>query len=349
MALAVLIGIAASPPAHYATTAAAVVLYFMPGQFPQPLDVAGHSVRTVQFDYAGPKGRIIHSTMYLPDSPGRHPGILLVHGWLPKGDRAPEVIKFGQALARAGHVVLVPRLEPLIAALVEADDVRALVFGGQILRERPEVDPNRLAIFGVCLGATMALAAAAQPDMPPLREATVINAYYDVVELLQGVTTETAYVDGKLVSWKPGPQVVHVVKVNARVLSQANPEAGKAIDAVFANRDPTRVRALWEAVPASSRARLEVASPALWASRVHTSVVLLQAVSDPVVPPGSLGHYMRDLGSNAITAGGMPNPMMDHNELGFPAVSWSTLTHVYLPGGWQIGRLTYSAISVLNS
>jgi hypothetical protein len=246
-------------------------------------------------------------------------------------------------------VVLVPRLEPLIAAVVEADDVRALVIGGQILKDRPEVDPDRLAVFGVCLGATMALAAAAQPDMPKLREATVINAYYDVVELLQGVTTKTAYVDGKLVPWTPGPQVVHVVQVNARVLSQRDAESGRALKAVFENHDPTRVKALWEEVPAATRARLEVASPALWASRVHTQVVLLQAVSDPVVPPGSLNHYIKDLGARAITAGGKPNPMMDHNELGFPALSWSTLMRVYLPGGWQIGRLSYSAISELNS
>jgi cephalosporin-C deacetylase-like acetyl esterase len=344
-----LIAIGASPPVHYALTATSVVLYFMPGKFPQPLDMAGYSVKTIQFDYAGPNNRTIHSTVYVPESPGRHPGILLVHGWLPRGDRAPEVIRFGQALARAGHVVLVPRLEPLIAAVVEADDVRALVVGGQILKDRPEVDPNRLAVFGVCLGATMALAAAAQPDMPPLREATVINAYYDVVELLQGVTTQTAYVDGRLVPWKPGPQVEHVVKVNARVLSQQSAEAAKALDAVFANRDPSRVRALWEAVPPASRARLEVASPALWATRVHTNVVLLQAVSDPVVPPGSLTHYVKDLGAHAITAGGKPNPMMDHNDLGLPALNWSTFTGVYLPGGWQIGHLTYSAIAVLNS
>jgi hypothetical protein len=346
--LVVLVGLACSPPAHEMVTAGSVVLYFVPGHFPQPLDALGDKIRIRHFEYPGPAGRTIPATLYSPESAGRHPGILLVHGWIPRGDRAPEVIKFGEAMARAGHAVLVPRLDPLVAGVVDANDVRAVVMAAQLMRTLPQVQPDRIAIFGVCLGATMALAAASQPDMPPLRNATLINAYYDIVELLQGVTTHTAYQDGKLVEWVPGPQVVHVVKVNARVLGRSQPDAQAPLDAIFANSDPTRVRALWEAVPAGARARLEVASPALWTRQVQTQVVLIQAVRDPVVPPGSLSQYVKDLGSRAITAGGHPNPLMNHNEFGFPALSWSTLTQVYGPGAWQISSLAYSAFATLD-
>jgi hypothetical protein len=325
-----------------------MVLYFMPSNVLQPLDAVGDPVRVEHTSFVDRNGRSIPLTYYVPKTPGRHPAILVVHGWIPGGDQAPDVVHAVTGLARAGHVVLVPRLVQLIDGLVDPKDVQTLADAGALLASRPDVDPQRVGIIGVCLGATEALAAAHDARMPRLRVVSVINAYYDIVDLLQGVTTHTAYVNGKLVSWVPGPQVEHVVKVNARELAKLDPGSAPTLNAILANRDPSRVRPLFDSLPAATRRRLEVASPADWIAGVQTRVVFVQALADPVVPPDSLRHFELKLGDRAITTG-FADGALQHNTLEKPSLDPRVLLGSYLPGLADLSWLTYQAMSSLDS
>jgi hypothetical protein len=331
-----------------AARSAAMVVYFMPSQVPQPLDTLGDAVAVEHSSFIDRNGRSIPLTSYVPQTPGRHPAILVVHGWIPGGDQAPDVVHAVTGLARAGHVVLVPRLVELINGIVDPEDVETLADAGALLAGRPDVDPSRIGVIGVCLGATEALAAADDPIMPKLRVVSVVNAYYDIVDLLQGVTTHTAYVKGRLVDWVPGPQVDHVVKVNARELAKLNPKATPELNAILANRDPSRVRTLFDSLPEATRRRLEIASPADWISRVHTRIVFVQAVADPVVPPDSLRRFELQLGSRAVTTG-FADGALQHNTLGKPSVDPRALLGTYLPGVVDLSWLTYQAMSALDT
>jgi hypothetical protein len=343
----VLVGLALHDQVGIAARSAAMVLYFVPGQAPQPLDTFGEQITIERTQYVDRAGRTIPITFYVPKSPGRHPAILVVHGWIPGGDQAPDVVHAVTGLARAGHVVAVPRLVELINGVVDPADIDALADAGALLARRPDVDPTRIGAIGVCLGATEALAAADDPLMPPLRVVSVVNAYYDIVDLLQGVTTHTNYVDGRLVTWQPGPQVDHVVKVNARELAKLDPSAGPKLQAILDNRDPARVRELFNALPKDTRQRLEVASPADFIDQLHTRVVFVQALADPVVPPDSLRNFELRLGNRAITSG-FANTALQHNTLERPGLDPRALFGSYLPGLAQLSWLTYEAMNSLD-
>jgi dienelactone hydrolase len=343
----VLLGLALHDHAMIAWRSAAMVLYFVPGQVPQPLDTFGEEIRIEHSQFVDRAGRTIPMTFYVPQGAGRHPGILVVHGWIPGGDQAPDVVHAVTGLARAGHVVAVPRLIELINGVVDPADIDALADAGAVLSERPDVDRSRIGVIGVCLGATEALAAADDPKMPPLRVVSVINAYYDIIDLLQGVTTHTNYVQGRLVEWRPGPQVEHVVNVNARELAKIDPSAAPKLQAILENRDPARVRELFDALPADTRQRLEVASPADFIGQLHTRVVFVQALADPVVPPDSLRHFELRLGDRAITSG-FANSALQHNTLEQPGLDPRALFGSYLPGLAQLSWLTYEAMNSLD-
>jgi len=346
-ATVLLLGLAFHDEALVAARSEAMVLYFLPGDVPQPLDTFGERVRIEHSWYVDRRGRTIPITFYVPQSAVRHPGILVVHGWIPGGDQAPDVVHAVTGLARAGHVVAVPRLVELINGVVDPADIDALADAGALLAARPDVDRSRIGVIGVCLGAAEALAAADDPVMPPLRVVSVINAYYDVVDLLQGVTTHTNYVHGRLVEWRPGPQVDHVVKVNARELAKLNPAAAPKLQAILDNRDPTRVRDLFNALPVETRRRLEVASPADFIGQLQTRVVFVQALADPVVPPDSLRQFELRLGNRAITSG-FANSALQHNTLEEPALDPRALLGSYLPGLMQLSWLTYQAMNSLD-
>src|SRR5207302_4462827 len=102
--------------------------------------------------------------------------------------------------------------------------------------------------------------------------------------------------------------------VNARELAKQDPAAAPELEAILDNRDPARVRALFDSLPNATRRRLEVASPADWIGQVHTKVVFVQALADPVVPPDSLRQFELSLGSRAVTSG-FANGALQHNTL----------------------------------
>lgn len=93
---------------------------------------------------------------------GKHPAVVLVHDI---GQRREQMLPLIKPLHEAGYVVLAMNLRgggPKALAgetfgLQESIDVKA---GVEMLRRRPFVDPNRIAIVGFGTGATAALLAA---------------------------------------------------------------------------------------------------------------------------------------------------------------------------------------------
>lgn len=120
--------------------------------------------------------------VYRPEGPGpeRLPGVLLIQGWDLDKHSMPE---FKVKLAEAGHVVLFPdnrfsgerRRQPTGQAeqsnLLPVAGLFGLTFMGMntwdnrraldILAARPDVDPDRLAVVGLCWGGMQAWTLAA--------------------------------------------------------------------------------------------------------------------------------------------------------------------------------------------
>jgi len=330
-----------------AATAVATIVYFAPGSMPQPLDAVGFPVTVQTVHFPDARGTDVTGTLYLPRSWGRHASVVLVHGWTDLADQAPAAVRFGQAMARTGHIVLVPRMARLAAGYVDDSAIDGLVGAVGFLRSRSDVDRERVALFGVCLGAAVAITSAADPRMPSLRMVAGVNAYYDVVDMIQAVTTGTVSGADRMISWSPYPPVAYLVQLNVRSLTQGDPDLTIAVKRILENRDASRVRPLLDALPEAARHELALASPAASIAALRTRLVLLQAAADPVVPPGSLKQFERALGPGVISFGST-NALLQHNDLRPPPLDWQSFEQVYLPGGTQLTLWANAVFSTLD-
>jgi pimeloyl-ACP methyl ester carboxylesterase len=130
--------------------------------------VSGPRQLAVGFD--GPGGRIA-GTLFLPDAPGPHPGVVLVGGSGPTG-RDANVLRAREFL-RLGHAVLMWDKRGVgetdgsyfTAGFddLAGDAVGALAF----LRARPEIDASRVGMTGHSQGGWIAPLAAVRAERPP--------------------------------------------------------------------------------------------------------------------------------------------------------------------------------------
>src|SRR5690554_6439481 len=93
------------------------------------------------------------------------PGYVVLHG-LTRTVRAHVGLRtFARAVAASGHAVLVPEIpewrELRVAPAITLETIQAAV---RELHDRPEVDPDRIALVGFSFGATQALIAASDPS-----------------------------------------------------------------------------------------------------------------------------------------------------------------------------------------
>ena len=99
--------------------------------------------------------------IYRPGTPGRHPGVVASLGVLPRGVTDPRVAMLGEAFARAGFVVLLHWSPACRDLRMDPADVQPLVDDIDMFLARRDVDPGRSGLFGVCVGGSLSLIAAA--------------------------------------------------------------------------------------------------------------------------------------------------------------------------------------------
>jgi dienelactone hydrolase len=126
----------------------------------------------IDFTYASPKGGRVPTRLVIPDGKGPFPGLILQHGG---PGILEEMVDFARAFARYGAVTIMitsPYRRPggweitqymgntwpmftdrdIEIKIQTINDLQRAV---DILVERPEVDPQRLAYFGVSWGSSM--------------------------------------------------------------------------------------------------------------------------------------------------------------------------------------------------
>ena len=150
----------------------------------------------------------IRVTWWIPGWGGLHPAVMLVNGATDKGNDDPETRRLGDALARAGYLVMLPefpfikegRLEREAAAILDEAFARALA--------RPETKGMAVGAFGFSVGGGMLLAAASRPGA--LSHASYIGAlgaYYDLDTYLASVLSLTQRRNGALEPWDADAEV----------------------------------------------------------------------------------------------------------------------------------------------
>jgi dienelactone hydrolase len=259
-------------------------------------------ISEVTYSYGG---RDIVADLYRPDDHRRHSGLILAHGAIKQGKDDRALWFAGQSLARAGQVVLVPRLDNLRKFRLHQDDVEALVASFQYLA-RQEFSNGKIGMFGVCLSAPLALLAATEPGInQDVAVVTSWGGFYNINDWLQAVISER-YIDGTPKPWRPRMSLIEEtpkwliellpdksdgVRIE-KMLGGNSPDytkgdlspSGQALYELLSNRDPERVGDLWTRLDPKMRQALDSLSPHTKIAQVKTKVAIIHAFTDDVVP-----------------------------------------------------------------
>jgi pimeloyl-ACP methyl ester carboxylesterase len=298
--------------------------------FPRPF---ASEIRRIDASLDGVTGHL-----YAPREPA--PPILLLPGAAPLGKDDPRAVRLARSLARAGRVVFVPDLT-LYERRFEPEDIDRIVRSALGLASHPS-SRGPVVIVGVSYGGSFALLAAADERLRGrLAQLATFGAYWDLVGVIQAVTTGLSLVEGVSIPWQGHPMargileraVVGLAPENLRASLRAALDSGdpaslsaeaSALYDLLSNEDPTRTRELADRLPDELRSFLSAFSPSSLAGRVDVPVIAMHSTDDPAVPYGEMVRLRMALPAARV-------------------VTVSSFRHVDLsgssPGGWA-GRVS---------
>ena len=260
-----------------------------------------------EYSYTSQTGQV-ECDLYLPAGAGKHGSVILYTGAFGLR-REPGFVQFAEALARTGAVVLVPESSALRAGDVLPQEVDSLLQSVAYLRDRPEVDPSRIGIFGFSAGGSLVLLAA-ETDVgrDQIAFLNIFGSYYDAHELLRDVATHSIEADGQVIAWEPDEVTRYAVtkqvvmsmadpmdrEILGRVLLDNEPSAltqpdrlsseGKLVLELFRSPSADRVDAILSALPPSTCERLTAISPSTRIDRLKANIYVMHDRADSFIP-----------------------------------------------------------------
>jgi dienelactone hydrolase len=286
---------------------------------------------------------------YRPRGLSRAPGLVLVHGANPEGKDDPRIRDLAAGFARAGREVLVPQLE-LRHQRLDLGDLERIRSAVRRLGRQ-----GRVGVVGFSYGAGLALVAIGETEELQDRVAFVatFGGYFDLVDLLQGVTTGIVPSPAGPVAWRTEPGALDLVA--EQMAGMLGGEDGRAfigawkrkdpeglgpgplsLYQLLSNRDPARVRALAARIPGQLRDALASLSPSRVAARIRFPVLALHSRDDPAAPPSE----------SALLVEAVPNPRSRFVETGlFRHVTPTTSPLHRLADGLRLARFTGLVLS----
>ena len=139
----------------------------------------------------------------IPDGK-RRAAVLLFLGVNPTGRDDDRIVNLGNALARAGFVVMIPWSPSMMEKRIEASEIDNLVLAFKHLKEQDYVDPQRVGMGGFCVGASIAAVAASHTNIND--DVAFLNfsgGYYDAQDLLKQITSRSSFYSGIVEPWAP--------------------------------------------------------------------------------------------------------------------------------------------------
>jgi hypothetical protein len=271
---------------------AAETLVLLPAIFPSPpLDplvlVTAQPTRTEHhFTYAA---GTVDASIFHPTGGGQHGALIFLQGAgeLPRNG---EAVRFGEALARLGVVVMLPESSGLLAERLTFAEIDGLRASYNVLLSQPDVDPERTGFVGLSAAGGLSIVAAAQPDLRErVRFVNSFGSYYDAAALLLDVASDSYELDGQERLWQPEVRTQEVV---ARSLADIN---DPAVAELLGGTTRSRGRALLEDLQPATRQRLQEVSPSNFLGQLKAHLYLMHDVDDTFIPFAE----SRKLNSNA--------------------------------------------------
>jgi len=253
--------------------------------------------------------RQMPADIYRPADGKQHGAVILSPGAPPLEPDDSRLVRLAGDVARAGFVMLVPFSPDLEEELILPREVDALVAAFEYLQERPYVKPDKIGYFGVSIGSSLALLAAADGRInEDVALVIAFGGYYDTYDLLASITTGVISYDGLEESWDPKWHTVKVMseqvierlddeedkEILTRIFVDQEPEPtddrshlsaeGRAAYDLLTNSDPTRVAELVDALPAAAREWLRSLSLAGGLGGLRAETFILHDRSDRFIP-----------------------------------------------------------------
>jgi len=236
--------------------------------------------------------------------------ILIVPGATPHGVEDARVNDVARSLARSGRTVFIPELD-LYSERFTVEDIESIVAAVGGLAERSN---QPVTILGFSYGGSFALVAAADPRMEGrLSRVATLGAYFDLVGVIQAVTTGGSLVDGRFVPWDGHPMAKEFLTARTAQLlpedqrrslmaaleGRADPRdlgpGARALYDLLVNEDPRQTGPLVEGLPEVLRSVIKEFSPAQVADRIDVPVLAMHSTDDPLVPYAELARLERGM------------------------------------------------------
>ena len=144
------------------------------------------------------------------DSP--RAGVLIFLGANATGRDDPDVVNFGNALTRSGFVALF-YWSPTMGQRqnLDPEEIENLVWAFQYLANLDYVDGERVGMGGLCVGASFALVAAADPRIRD--QVSFVNAfgpYYSANDLFLQIASRSRFGEDASEDWQPDQLTLRV-------------------------------------------------------------------------------------------------------------------------------------------
>lgn len=231
------------------------------------------------------QGRILTADVWRPNDNRRHAAAIISLGVdLPKnGD---QIVRFGSQLARIGFVAVAVDIPELLETRYTSKTAEDLVNIFKFTQNLPNVDSKRVGFTSFCTGAGLSLLAAEDKriakDVYFINTATVL---FDLYTLSRDITTKTINDVPEPYSWLPNlkswqvltgefvdylPDIAERQLLTEILMGRVKPgkdqmaqlsQDGQSIFEYLTNKDVSKSKELWEALPEAGREKLALESP----------------------------------------------------------------------------------------
>ena len=247
----------------------------------------------------------------IPDGQQRA-AVLVFLGANAAGRDDPDVINLGNALARAGYVVLF-HWSPTMGERNNIDiaEVENLVWAFQYLREREYVDRARVGLAGFSVGGSFAMVAAADPRIrDQVAFLNSFGAYYDAEAFFLQIASRSQFVNGEVLPWEVDPltrrvfanELIELVAdpveqdlLTRRFLEyqegleaeldRLSPEAQR-VRQLLEGTDVAEARRLYRSLPQEFLDNMERISPRTHLEGLQARLLILHDQGDRLIPVG---------------------------------------------------------------
>lgn len=316
----------------------AVLLPNLLGIGPRPLDLfsAAPNRSSIEYRTTEPGAEPDLAELWLPrwaSADQRAGAMLLVFGVNNIGRNHPVIARVAEGLARTGVAVLVPDSRTLLEGRLELGEIDGVVQAFETLRDRPEVDRERIGIVGFSVGGSLSLLAAGDPRIAgDVGWINAFGAFGDARTYLASVAAHARDGPDGEVPWQPtelargvylaflleqvtnagdrtslaaayGPAVTDpdadTPAADAAIRAGLETDAGRAVHDLLTAPDRETALGSIDALPARSRAFIDAISPARHLDRLRADVYLMHEATDHHVPfteSIALADALRDAG-----------------------------------------------------